>query len=293
MVKKVTDDYYIYRTPGSPALHQLTHLYELQLYNYVYDFHAVDDNVGDLESLTVILDNSLDSLRKLSLPAKAVAVMPIRTFISLTELTVYVPPDVVELGELDLVFRHAICLTELGLIGYIKPHILMNLQSSSGALPYLASFRLHVDFQDTLKDNIVGLVDFLRGRESVLRRLDLCLVMDQEAFKALTQTIGKFHALEVLSLDLGLSVLDMEMLAINLSLNLRSLSLTFAAHDSPLASLVSLISSVYPLYPILLQVSKFEQMPFLSCLVLNDFLEDLPLDPMELLSHQNISSSWG
>lgn len=288
--KNTTYDFvYLCRIPNSPALHQLAHLFELHLYesyeSYEY-YEYYDNDISDLESLTVILDNSLASLRRLSIPSRVAAAMPIRTF---TELNIYVTRGMLELSG---VLRHATCLTELGLIGYVKPRMLTNLQSSSGALPCLTSFRLHVDHRVESRYNIAGLLDFLRGRESVLRRLDLLLNTGREASEALTQTIERLYALEVLGLDMGVSLMDTETLANSLPLNLRSLNLTLCeyhntelkrlAHDNPYAPLVNLLP--YHPFALLTGFCRIEQMPFLSCLVLNDLQEELPLQPIDIVA---------
>jgi hypothetical protein len=177
--------------------------------------------------LSVVESNPIQELVVLS---SHVGLLPIRLCNSLTQLDICVP-QFGELVGIDLVFRHALFLESLSLVGYIEPSIFADLPKESGVLLRLTSFRLSCEFwdQDTTEMHVPLLSEFLSRRPS-LRRLYIRLPgVRLEVALAIATVIKKLDCLRVLGFHAGYEPLHETAalhLAESLSTNIEALQLS-------------------------------------------------------------------
>jgi hypothetical protein len=138
-----------------------------------------------------------------------------------------------DLVRIDLLFRHALLLESLSLVGYIEPVLFADLPKDPTVLPRLSSFRLSCEFWDveTTEMHVPLLSEFLSKRPS-LRRLYIRLPGARlHVALALATVIGKLESLRVLGFHAGHEPLDEDtalQLADQLSVNLEALQLALA-----------------------------------------------------------------
>ncbi|KAJ7209788.1 hypothetical protein GGX14DRAFT_499322, partial [Mycena pura] len=267
--------------PDSQLLDHLDHLRFLQPaipFTYVRD-QKLDQIFGEWEResgnsrdfVSVIETNPIQELAILS---SHVAFLPIRICNTLTQLDICVTSG--ELGGIELVFRHALFLESLSLVGYIEPSFLAELPRHPEVLPRLTCFRLSCEFwgHNATEVNIPFLTEFLSHRPS-LRRLYIRLPgIRVDMALALATVIGKLEKLKVLGFHAGYEPLHEAAafhLADQLSVNIEALQLTLPwLHDLHMLTW----------YPLL---NKLQQFPRLAFLHLFSSGEDaVPISPVEL-----------
>ncbi|KAJ7287129.1 hypothetical protein C8J57DRAFT_1048758 [Mycena rebaudengoi] len=213
-------------------------------------------------------------IQQLALLSAHVGLMPIRVCNSLTVLDICVPLFG-DLVGIDLLFRHALFLESLSLVGYIEPDLFADLPKDPTVLPRLSSFRLSCEFWDveTTEMHVPLLSEFLSKRPS-LRRLYIRLPAARlHVTLALATVIGKLESLRVLGFHAGYEPLDEDtalQLADQLSVNLEALQLALPWNRD---------LHVRTWYPFL---HKLQQTPGLSFLHLFSGEDPVPISPVEL-----------
>lgn len=195
---------------------------------YPDDEEAHDDCVLDDELLSAVdrphltsLLSSMhfDALKSLSIDGQCVSGMPIRILGNLTELNICVTTDDEHQG-LDLVFRHAVQLESLSIVGFIGSELFPSLVTDSDLtiLPLLRSFRLSCDnttMANTPEPHWMDVLFSFLGDRSKLTRLylripSLDLMSTHEALHL--DLLGKLKDLRVFGLHTGATSLDMAFL---------------------------------------------------------------------------------
>ncbi|TFK44928.1 hypothetical protein BDQ12DRAFT_673828 [Crucibulum laeve] len=238
---------------------ELTHLhFPIPFYypkNVTLDSIAVDEALwtySEAVNVSTIVEDAAEALQSLMIISTRIAVVPMRVYNTLTELEICVV-DEAHLPELDLVFRHAIVLESLTLVGFI-PHsaaAFSVLPSDAPSLPYLRSFRLSCerDFTDTFEDYPRFLCEFLQAHP-ILRQLHLRVAEADDTFlAAILPVIGGLQELEVLGLHTGrtyFSENEIMLLTDNLPYRLKALHLAIIWEHSQ-TNLVSLVNALVPL----------------------------------------------
>lgn len=197
--------------PNSSTLSHLNNLNFLQPaipFFYVRDqkldkiFAEWERGFGNPTDIVSVVDTN--PIRELVLLSTHVGLLPIRVCNTLTRLDICVP-QFGELVGIDLLFRHALFLESLSLVGYIEPPLFADLPKDPSVLPRLTSFRLSCEFwdQDVTEMHVPLLSEFLNRRPS-LRRLYLRLPgVRLEVAMALATVIAKLDSLRVLGFHAG------------------------------------------------------------------------------------------
>ncbi|KAJ7030017.1 hypothetical protein C8F04DRAFT_1115047 [Mycena alexandri] len=236
-------------------------------------FDEWDHGFGDPKDIVGIVETN--PIQELVLLSAHVGLLPIRVCNNLTQLDICVP-QYGELVGLDLVFRHALSLESLSLVGYTEPLIFADLPTNPTVLPRLTSFRLSCEFwnQEATEAHVPLLCEFLSQRAS-LRRLYI-RIPDQrlDIIMALATVIGKLDCLRVLGFHAGYEPLHEVaslQLAEQLSTKLEALQLALPWYSD---------LHVRTWTPLL---NKLQQFPRLSFLHLFSNGEDpVPINPVEL-----------
>ncbi|CAK5281854.1 unnamed protein product [Mycena citricolor] len=226
-------------TPSSSLFGELSNLRNFQPaipFSYVQDqqvdgiFSEWNYGFGRAEDAMEIVNGS-PNIREVTLLPDHLPLLSVRVCHMLTTLDICVPQGYGELVGLELVFRHAVALTSLSLVGYMEPQAFEVIPRDVSALPSLTSFRLSCESwdPDSTTLNLPYISDFLESRQS-LRRLHLRLP-DIRVSLALGvfAIISKMRGLQVLGFHVGcLETFDgqcAELLASGLSLKLTALQL--------------------------------------------------------------------
>ncbi|KAJ7772069.1 hypothetical protein DFH07DRAFT_913846 [Mycena maculata] len=268
--------------PVSTTLSHLDHLNFLQPaipFFYVRDqkldkiFAEWDRGFGDPKDIVSVIDTN--PIHELVLISTHVGLLPIRVCNTLTQLDICVP-QFGELVGIDLIFRHALFLESLSLVGYIEPPLFADLPKEPNILPRLTSFRLSCEFwdQDATEIHIPLLSEFLSRRPS-LRRLYIRLPgVRLKVAMAVATVISKLESLRVLGFHAGYEPLH------------EAAALHFAEQLSP--KLVALQLSL-PWFsdlhvriwdPVLIRLQQFPRLSFLH--LFSNGEDPVPISPLEL-----------
>ncbi|KAJ6589934.1 hypothetical protein DFH09DRAFT_976452 [Mycena vulgaris] len=236
-------------------------------------FAEWEGGLGDPRDLVSLVETN--PIQELVVLSSHVGLLPIRLCNSLTQLDICVP-QFGDLVGIDLLFRHALFLESLSLVGYIEPLLFADLPKEPGVLPRLTSFLLSCEFwdPDTTEMHVPLLSEFLSRRPS-LRRLYIRLPgVRLEVAMAIATVIGKLECLRVLGFHAGYEPLHeaaAHHLADALSPKLEALQLSLPWFSD---------LHVRTWYPLL---TKLQQFPHLSFLHLFSNGEDpVPISPVEL-----------
>lgn len=218
-----------------------------------HDDMVIDENLWNCSSsvdVREVLNAVSQSLQSLVILTQHITQVPIRICNTLRVLEICAAHEA-DFTGLDLVFRHAVALESLTLVGYLDAETFSLLPEDSSALPHLNSFRISADgltMPHISDSGMYALLGFLRGR-SLLRRLYLRLPATRwSEISNILAVIGDLDGLEVLGLHTGcdpLSDLEIGMVAKILSKKLRALHLALNWGGSDLLPLVS-ASTVAP-----------------------------------------------
>lgn len=217
-----------------------------------HDDMVIDENLWDCSSsidVREVLNAVSQNLQSLVILTQHITQVSIRVCNTLRVLEICAAHGSSFTG-LDLVFRHAVALESLTVVGYLDDETLSLLPEDSSVLPHLNSFRISSDgiTLDHISDTgICALLGFLRGR-SLLRRLYLRLpAAHWSQTSSILEVIGDLDGLEVLGLHTGydpLSDLEIGMVAKILSKKLRALHLALNWGGSDLLPLIDSVAQL-------------------------------------------------
>lgn len=244
------------------SLQHLTRLTTLHLpipFLFPEDDEAMDRLVEDTSlielqstiSVQDIFENFPSTLQCLRICANDINNVPIRIYTALRELEIFgTMGDGQEFVGLDAMFRHAMLLESLSVVGYIDPIFFSFLPHwSTGSLTKLTSFRLSVEIPSALgEDEFCSLTGFLHGRTS-LRRLYLRHPeMRFNQTSRLLSIIQELKGLEVLGVHMGADPFagnaTLAMITNSLSSRLRALHLAINWGGDDLLLLMDRVSSL-------------------------------------------------
>lgn len=244
------------------SLQHLTRLTTLHLpipFLFPEDDEAMDRLVEDTSlielqstiSVQDIFENFPSTLQCLRVCANDINNVPIRIYTALRELEIFgTMGDGQEFVGLDAMFRHAMLLESLSVVGYIDPIFFSFLPHwSAGSLTKLTSFRLSVEIPSALgEDEFCSLTGFLHGRTS-LRRLYLRHPeMRFNQTSRLLSIIQELKGLEVLGVHMGADPFagnaTLAMITNSLSSRLRALHLAINWGGDDLLLLMDRVSSL-------------------------------------------------
>ena len=218
-----------------------------------HDDMVIDENLWDYSpsvDVREVLNAVSQNLQSLVILTQHITQVPIRVCNTLRVLEICAAHGANFTG-LDLVFRHAVALESLTLVGYLDDETFSLLPEDSSVLPHLNSFRISSDgitLHHVSDTGMYALLGFLRGR-SLLRRLYLRIPVAQWSQTSnVLAAIRDLDGLEVLGLHTGcdpLSDLEIGMVAKILSKKLKALHLATNWVGSDLLPLVS-ASTVAP-----------------------------------------------
>ena len=202
-------------------------------------------------SIQDIFEYFPSTLQCLRICANDINNVPIRVYSSLYELEIFGTfGDVQEFVGLDAMFRHAILLQSLSVVGYIDPIFFSFLPHwSTDSLPNLTSFRLSVEIPSAIgEDEFCSLTGFLHGRK-LLRRLYLRHpAMRFNQTPRLLSVIHELKGLEILGVHMGADAwagnIALAMIANSLSSSLRALHIAVNWGGDDLLLLMDRISSL-------------------------------------------------
>ncbi|KAJ7188761.1 hypothetical protein C8R46DRAFT_1055704 [Mycena filopes] len=273
------------RIQSMPNSALLSHLDSLKTFQpaipfiYVRDqkfdriFDEWERGFGDPKDIVRILETN--PIQELVLLSAHVGLLPIRVCNNLTQLDICVPQSG-ELVGLDLVFRHALLLESLSLVGYIEPPTFADLPANPAVLPRLTSFRLSCEFwnQELTETHVPLICEFLSRRAS-LRRLYIRLPDQRlDIIIAMATVIGKLEGLRVLGFHAGYEPLH-EVAAIQLaeqlSTKLEALQLSLPWYSD---------LHVRTWYPLLTKLQRFPRLSFLH--LFSNGEDPVPINPVEL-----------
>lgn len=160
---------------------------------------------------SILLSMGFGSLRSLTLDGECVSGMPIRILSNLKELTICITTECENLG-LDLVYRHAVQLEGLTIVGLIGQEIFPILIADTACLPALHSFRLVCDNMTMGEAPAPKWLDTLFrfiGERSQLRRFYLRIPsINLDGTTRHLNLIRKLKHLEVFGLHTGGTMVD-------------------------------------------------------------------------------------
>ncbi|KAF7288722.1 hypothetical protein HMN09_01378200 [Mycena chlorophos] len=260
-------------------LHQLQWLQATTPFLYVRDqkldriFAECTYDLGDPHDIVVVLNSNL--IRQLSVLATHLPLLPIWLYNNLTVLDICVTDW--EIVGMELLFRHAVQLRELSLVGYIEPSFFPHLPADPETLPNLTSFRLSCELWDeeAVAVSIAPyLVAFLERRVD-LERLYIRLPGISLPFALILATaIAKLQRLRVLGFHIGYEPLH-EAAA-------HQLAGHFSTHLQALHLVLPWMSELHvrTWYPLLAKLQRLEDLSFLSLFSSGE--DPVPIHPMEL-----------
>ncbi|KAJ7496853.1 hypothetical protein FB451DRAFT_1359376 [Mycena latifolia] len=228
---------------------------------------------GDPRDLVSVVETN--PVQELVVLSSHVGLLPIRLCNNLTRLDICVP-QFGDLVGIDLLFRHALFLESLSLVGYIEPALFADLPKEPSVLPRLTSFRLSCEFwdQETTEMHVPLLSEFLSRRPS-LRRLYIRLPgVRLDVAMAIATVIGKLECLRVLGFHAGYEPLH-ESAALHLA---DALSPQIEALQLCLPWFSDL--HVRTWYPLLTKLQHFPRLSFLH--LFSNGEDPVPISPVEL-----------
>ncbi|KAJ7647708.1 hypothetical protein FB45DRAFT_894215 [Roridomyces roridus] len=273
------------RIQSMPAASALSHLDHLKFFQPAIPFFYVreqkwdkifaewDRGFGNPTDITEIVDRN--PIEELVILSTHVGLLPIRICNTLTQLDICVP-QFGELVGIDLLFRHALLLESLSLVGHIEPALLADLPRDPTVLPRLTSFRLSCEYwdQELTEMHVPLLSEFLARRPS-LRRLYVRLPgVRLEVAMALATVIAELDSLRVLGFHAGYEPLyeaAARNLADKLSPKLEALQLSLPWYSD---------LHVRTWYPLLAKLQQCHRLSFLH--LFSNGEDPVPLSPVEL-----------
>ncbi|KAJ7686575.1 hypothetical protein B0H17DRAFT_1136879 [Mycena rosella] len=236
-------------------------------------FSEYEGGFGDPTDLVSLVETN--PVQELVILSSHVGLLSMRLCNNLTQLDICVP-QFGDLVGIDLVFRHALSLESLSLVGYIEPRLFADLPKEPTELPRLTSFRLSCEWWDlnTTEMHVPLLSEFLSRRPS-LRRLYIRLPgVRLEVAMALATVIGKLECLRVLGFHAGYEPLH-ETAAQHLA---DALSPKIEALQLSLPWFSDLHARIW--YPLLVKLQQFPRLSFLH--LFSNGEDPVPVSPVEL-----------
>ncbi|KAJ7072184.1 hypothetical protein C8F01DRAFT_233256 [Mycena amicta] len=272
------------RIQSMPESHLLSHLHSLRRFEasipftYVRDqkldriFAESQDSANTRDFVDIVENNPL---RELVILSKHLPLLPIWMCNNLTQIEICVI-DWEPIGA-QLLFRHAMALESLSLVGYIDSSLFNNLPLDN-VLPGLTSFTLSCELwdEDAVGFMVPYLLEFLE-RRLALRRLYIRLPgISLQSALLVAGVIGKLPKIRVLGFHLGCEPIH-ESGALQLAEQLST-----HIHLEALHLAIAWITEIHlTWYPIILH--QLQQLPDLSFLSLFSCGEDpVPIHPVEL-----------
>ncbi|KAF7321855.1 hypothetical protein MKEN_00707400 [Mycena kentingensis (nom. inval.)] len=268
-----------------PEAHLLSHLDQLHFLQAAIPFVYVRDQksdrifaewdangLGNPADLANILESN--PIRELVVLSAHLPLLPVWLCTSLTQLDICVTNW--ELVGTELLFRHAVQLEALSLVGYIDSGFFASLPADPAVLPRLTSFRISCEGLD--EDVELRIAPYLREfleRRDAIRRLYIRLPeISLSTALMFAELVAKLPNIRVLGLHMGYEPIH------------ETAALLLAEHLSPRLEALHLnlpwLSDLHvrTWYPIL---NKLQQLPDLTFLSLFSSGEDpIPIHPRDL-----------